>query len=402
MRPRFWIGGLVESLESRRLLSTINWVNENTTDNFGVFGVNASLARSIVHRAIDFWQRAITNFNHVGGGNTFALTVTASGGGIASGGPSATDSAGRPTAGGIAVGTGATTHYFDPTPDDGEFTDFVTPFAAFAPAVTRVDFYTTMLHEIGHTVGFDIGGTLAINPFITDTGIDDPNSSDPGNLLAINVGGGAIEATFTNSDAGHLWEGPATPATIAAGLPTHPNDLMDSGRVLFDNERFLVTDFDVQLLSQVYGYSVQAPSTFDTMYAIHNSITGAVTVRGLNGSSPDSISISSASGQLVVVVNGTTERFTLAGVHSIVVNAGDGADTINLDNLESGTPVTVNGDGSKDTLVLGNVSQDLDNIRSQITFNGGADSDTVQILDGADPFGDSYTVTSSLISRFEP
>ena len=54
-----------------------------------------------------------------------------------------------------------------------------------------------MLHEIGHTVeDTDIGGTLAINPYITDTGIDDPNSSDPGNLLAINVGGGPIEATL--------------------------------------------------------------------------------------------------------------------------------------------------------------------------------------------------------------
>jgi len=258
-----------QPLEQRNLFSTINWVNEGTTDNFGVYGANTVTARTIVHRAIDFWQRVIVNFNHTGGaGNSLDLTVTATGGGIASGGATAYDTGGRPTAGGIAVGTGATTHYFDPNSDDGECTAFVTPFAAFAPSVSAYDFYTTMLHEIGHVVGMATGGSYRINMFTTDTGIDDPNSTNPGNLLAVNVGGGPVEATFTNSDFGHLWEGPDTPATLAAGLPSHPNDLMNPGRALPPNERFLISDFDANLLTQVYGYSVQVPSQIDTMYAI--------------------------------------------------------------------------------------------------------------------------------------
>jgi hypothetical protein len=389
-------------LEDRRLFSTINWINEGTTDNFGVYGAAAATARQIVHRAIDLWQRVIVNFNHTGGpGNSLNLTVTASGGGIASGGATAYDSGGRPTAGSIAVGTNPATHYFDLNSDDGECTDFVTPFAAFAPSVTAYDFYTTMLHEIGHVVGMATGGSLRINMFTTDTGIDDPNSTAPGNLLAVNVGGGPIEATFTESDHGHLWEGPDTPATLAAGLPSHPSDLMNPGRALPANERFLITDFDANLLSQVYGYSMQTPSQIDTMYAILNSATGALTVRGLNGVSSDNISIDGSSGQLLVQVNGTSERFNLADVHSITVNAGDGNDTVNLDNIPASTPVSVFGHGGGDTLNVAPTSRNLDTIRSPITYDGGADTvvDALTVFDGNNPEHDTFTVTSSAITR---
>jgi hypothetical protein len=392
-----------EPLEERRLFSTINWVNEATTDNFGVYGAAAATARQIVHRAIDFWQRVIVNFNHTGGaGNALNLTVTASGGGIANGGATAYDNGGRPTAGSIAVGTGATTHYFDPNSDDGECTDFVTPFAAFAPSVSAYDFYTTMLHEIGHVVGMSTGGSLRINMFTTDTGIDDPNSASPGNLLAVNVGGGPIEATFTESDHGHLWEGPDTPATIAAGLPSHPNDLMNPGRVLFANERFLITDFDANLLSQVYGYSVQLPSQIDTMYAILDSTTGTLTVRGGAGTSNDTITIGADAGQLLVQVNGTSERFNFSDIHSIIVNGGGGNDNIFIDNLGGGgRPVTVSGGDGSDRLTLANASGFLDDITSHVTYDGGADSfvDELVLRDGNNIHDDTFTVTNTTITR---
>src|SRR5688572_21627619 len=74
----------LERLETRRLLSTINWVNKGTgagagdTDDFNaVYGVNATLARSIVQRAIDDWERVIVNFNGSGGRNSFTLTLSA-------------------------------------------------------------------------------------------------------------------------------------------------------------------------------------------------------------------------------------------------------------------------------------------------------------------------------------
>src|SRR3954466_15494492 len=386
-----------EPLEERRMFSTINWVNEGTTDNFGVYGAAAATARTIVHRAIDFWQKVIVNFNHTGGaGNSLNLSVTASGGGIASGGASAFDSGGRPPAGGLARGAGAATHYFDPNNDDGECTDFVTPFAAWAPSVGAYDFYTTMLHEIGHVVGMDTASPLRMALFTTDTGIDDPTSTAPGNLLAVNVGGGPIEATFTNSDHGHLWEGPDTATTLAAGLPSHPNDLMNSGRALPANERFLITDFDAGLLSQVYGYSVQMPSQIDTMYAILDSTTGALTVRGAASASNDTITIGADAGQLLVQVNGTSEHINFADVHSIVVNGGGGNDNIFIDNLGGGgRPVTVTGGDGGDRLTLGNASGFLDDITSHVTYDGGADTfvDELVLRDGNNTHDDTFTVT---------
>src|SRR5262245_43098771 len=69
-----------ETMESRRLLSVINWSNEgnagNDSDGFNaVFGANAAQARLIVERAILDWEEVIVDFHHTGGGNTYSLQV---------------------------------------------------------------------------------------------------------------------------------------------------------------------------------------------------------------------------------------------------------------------------------------------------------------------------------------
>src|SRR5262249_3477427 len=73
-----------ESLEPRRLLSSIVWSNRgsgaNDTDGFGsVFGVNANVARSVVDAAIQSWANIISNFNYAGGGNTYTLSISMDG-----------------------------------------------------------------------------------------------------------------------------------------------------------------------------------------------------------------------------------------------------------------------------------------------------------------------------------
>src|SRR6478752_6827979 len=72
-----------EQLETRRLLSTINWANKGTvaldSDGFNAaFGGNSTLARGIVQRAIDDWERVIGNFNYSGGGNTYSVNISSS------------------------------------------------------------------------------------------------------------------------------------------------------------------------------------------------------------------------------------------------------------------------------------------------------------------------------------
>jgi hypothetical protein len=80
----------LEALERRELLAVISWTNRGgavDSDDFGAtYGANANIARAIVDRAINDWERVIANFNYQGpfGGagepvapNTFELTVNA-------------------------------------------------------------------------------------------------------------------------------------------------------------------------------------------------------------------------------------------------------------------------------------------------------------------------------------
>jgi len=192
------------------MLSTINWVNKGSgpgvldTDDFNaVYGASATIARHIVQRAIDDWERVIVNFNGVTPlflpRNTFDLTIDAqafSGGLRGSTGSIVYDALGKPSSATIQLDDngGGSGWYFDSVPgtatvpDDGEFTSAFTTFGADLTGTADVDFYRTALHEIGHAMGL-----ASSSPFITANEVDvadDPNSSDPADRLRqITVGG---------------------------------------------------------------------------------------------------------------------------------------------------------------------------------------------------------------------
>src|SRR5688572_21216366 len=229
-----------ESLEVRRMLSTINWANRGSgpaddTDGFNAtFGANAAQARLIVDRAIADWEEVIVNFNHTGGGNTYSLQVNMGELGAttrAQGGATNFDFDLVPTLGAITLDLNAAGSgwYLDPViGDDAEFSTILSPFSA-AGSMVGNDLYRTITHEIGHCVGMT-DQTLRISQFLTNLGVDDPTDADgstPGNLWAFNVNGGPIEATFTAADPGHLYEGPAIGGR--PDIPIHPNDLMNPG-----------------------------------------------------------------------------------------------------------------------------------------------------------------------------
>ncbi|MEX0938641.1 MAG: hypothetical protein WDZ59_12340 [Pirellulales bacterium] len=383
------------------MLTTIVWSNRGSasfdSDGFGsLFGTDAALARSIVDRAIDDWEAVIDDFNFDGRANSYDLVVqTGELDAVAIGGPSSVDGDGKPFAGGVTIDTD-TTHYLDPTvDDDSEFTNFVWRFAAFG-SVTGVDLYTTLVHEIGHAVGVLTGGSLAINDFVSNSGVDDPNSDDSGNLLLMNVPGGT-QATFTASDPGHLWEGPPTPETGA--LPAHPNDLMNPGRALPGNQRFLITDLDAGILRDAYGYSVTMPSQVNTFYADLNTTTGQLIVRGDVGGSDDNIIVRRNGTFLEVLVNGTFETFTIADISSLIVNGLDGEDTIQIESLPAGFSTTVNGGNGDDAVHVGGGDYD-NNIVQAITVNGGMGTDWVIFEDSDDLNGaDNYVINATTISK---
>ena len=211
----------IEPLEHRLLLAQIFWENR-FSDNFGVYGADADIAREIVDRAIVEWSRVIVNFNYAGGApNRFSLDIRAApiaGRGTTTG--ITHDAQLKPTSADIVLddnGQGPG-WYFDPLvgtgffPDDSEYTEVNGPFSANIPGgtVSRSDFYRTVLHEIGHAVGITVGDGLRINNFLADSGVDDPNDNGTATVRWIDFGYGEV-GTMTEAGGGHLYEGPAIP-----------------------------------------------------------------------------------------------------------------------------------------------------------------------------------------------
>ena len=97
-------------------------VNRVVSDNFAVaYGANAATARTIVDRALDDWERVITNFNFSGGGNTFNVSISSSDlgpGTRGSTGGLVYDALQKPTSASITMDDngGGTGWYFDSTP----------------------------------------------------------------------------------------------------------------------------------------------------------------------------------------------------------------------------------------------------------------------------------------------
>jgi len=401
-----------EQLETRRLLSTINWTNRGVSDNFGIYGGNTAVARAIVDRAINDWERVIVDFNFSGGGNTYSVDITAgpiSGRGAAS---IQTSLVGKPTSANISMDDngGGEGWYFDPVigtamvPDDSEFTNLQTPFnstfTGVGAAADDDDFYRTIAHELGHAMGISGGNSLLLDDNFTDIGADPIDGVS--RLLAWNINGGAVEATFTTNTGTHLYEGP----TILAGGTSHPNDLMNPGRTVGapPTERQLISDLTATILRDAYSYTVALPSTINTFYANLNTSTNVVTVTGdadpTDATDADAIDLEltgTNTGDLRVDMNGTMEVIQDAQYTSIIVNALTGNDDIDVDELASGKTVTVNGGDDNDNINVAQEFDDIDtNLGSNVVVNGGFGTDTIVLSDGADSAGgDDYTINQN-------
>ncbi|MBC8108517.1 MAG: hypothetical protein H7Z14_18170 [Anaerolineae bacterium] len=388
------------------MLSTINWTNRVVGDNFAIYGANTAVARTIVDRAIADWERIIVDFNYSGGGNTYNLTLSAgaiSGRGV-TGSITRNDAVQKkPNSAAITIDDNAQGGgwYFDPVigtstvPDDSEFTTLLNPFTA-ENAVTDNDFYRTVVHEIGHAMGIlDSSGFLKIGDFLTNGGADPNNGAET--LRLLNFNGGAVDYTLTTDGGGHMFEGGG-----AYAGPIHPDDLMNDGRTvgLNINRRQLISDDNAFLLRDVYGYTILTPSFVNTFYVNLNTTTNVVTVTGdanVSGSDIDTIDLEVDGTAMSFEVNGTDELIEGAQFSTIVVNALEDNDDIDVDELLSGKSVTVNGGNGNDNISAAQELQDIDtDLDSNFTANGGAGTDTLVFNDQADSAGgDDYTLTTT-------
>ena len=406
---------ICEQLETRRLLATIGWSNRgnssNDSDGFNaLFGSGANAARFVCDRAIADWEDVIVNFNYNGGGNAFNLTIRATDIPDIADTEVTSQNNGKPTAATIRIDSVGTTHWVDPSPgDDAEFDDNITnAFTGYAqtPGITGVDLYETVAHELGHALGVNDTPGLTILNFLTDTGIDDPRDSTPGNLVAFNVNGGPVEATFTNADPAHLWAGPGNTTTNNAGLPWHSDALMNSGRVILPNERNLISDTEALILRDAYGYTIALPSTINNMLVNPNFTSDVLNVVGQPGTARDLITVqnSSVPGALQVKVETVgggpsySEIVPLSQTNTIVVSGNAGDDILRLEN-NGGKQTTFNGGDGNDFFDFAFGSRNLNNITGDTTLNGGNGNDNVYAYDNANAAAATFSVSSIRVDR---
>jgi hypothetical protein len=93
-----------------------------------------------------------------------------------------------------------------------------------------------------------------------------------------------------------------------------------------------------------------------------------------------------------------SQILTYGTFESLVLDANDGNNAINVAGTLSTTAVTINGHGGNDTITVGNNNY-ASNILSAVTANGDAGTDKLIISDGNSPGSDTYTLTSSSFSK---
>lgn len=436
----------------------IVWSNRGqASDGFASnFGTSAAAGRAVVDAALDHWERVITSWNRVNGTTSLQvnISITNSNGYGAAGAPSATAPAdGKPTTGSFTFSRGrpdlfpnandSNGWYFDPNPND--HTEFGTSItSAFAGRGTGVgnDFYSVAVAELTHVLGLisdknnnggDFNGyRLESSGLATNTGIMD-NAEGGGNFGRFWVFQGPTvdhlmtsynSGDATNASWGNVVHSAGVRATTLAFNGKQWQGSEDAGNALYSgNERTMPSWTMAHILRDAYGYSIIDPEQFDTFYANLNRTTGALTIRGGDfhnsgtATSNDVITINRDGVDLVVSVDvsndipGTrhlagpgnlpawTTRFPASAVNSIVVEAGNGNDTIRVLGVQSSTPITINAGAGNDLIDIGGGDFDS-NISSNIVVNAGTGTDELVVNDITDGAGsDTANITTGTFTK---
>jgi Ca2+-binding RTX toxin-like protein len=136
-----------------------------------------------------------------------------------------------------------------------------------------------------------------------------------------------------------------------------------------------------------------------------DNLAGAVTVNG-GGSDLVNLNDQSATFSDTYTITSTSASrpffggLTYSNIAGLTLNAETGNNTININSTAATTPVTINDDSGSDSVNLsdGVQANGLDNLAGAVTVNGGG-SDLVNLNDQSATFSDTYTITSSSVSR---
>ena len=134
-----------------------------------------------------------------------------------------------------------------------------------------------------------------------------------------------------------------------------------------------------------------------------DNLPGAVTVNGQGGVDTVNVNDQTAPFSDTYTITSTTLSriifggLSYSGIEGLTLNAETGNNTININSTAFGVPVTVNAGLGNDTINVGNGN--LDNLPGAVTVNGQGGVDTVNVNDQTAPFSDTYTITSTTLSR---
>src|SRR5262249_46586941 len=134
-----------------------------------------------------------------------------------------------------------------------------------------------------------------------------------------------------------------------------------------------------------------------------DNLPGAVAVNGETGTDRIVINDGVATFSDTYTITSTTvSRIFFGGLtygtaELLVLNAETGSNLININSTLSSTPVTVNAGAGNDTINVGNGN--LDNLPGAVAVNGETGTDRIVINDGVATFSDTYTITSTTVSR---
>jgi hypothetical protein len=106
-----------------------------------------------------------------------------------------------------------------------------------------------------------------------------------------------------------------------------------------------------------------------------------------------------SAGGYLVTLNGENVQFDPAWIKEIVINTGNGNETINVEKTFNSGPVIINLGSGTNAINLSPMAQNLDHLAGALTINGGAGTNTLVVNDQGMASNETYTLTSSTLVR---
>ena len=135
------------------------------------------------------------------------------------------------------------------------------------------------------------------------------------------------------------------------------------------------------------------------LQSLHVNDFRTVIVDGDQLSNPnDTITIDEGDfGGVRVTLNGETTEFGSGIIDKVVVNAGNGSDTVNIDQTKNIVVVHL-GDGA-DTVNISPSSKNLDTVKNIVLVSGDGGSDKLHLFDQANTAKATYTINEGSVTR---